>query len=712
MVVPVPDQLEYISNADGTTTEFPYPKRFLQSDEIVVLLRDADGVDTQQYLNQHYSIAGSSWPNGGTVSFYNAPAAGLKVVRTRMTQAKQSVDLENKQRNDAKAVEVQLDRLTMTQQDKGRVLADLSQRAITVPYGEKGGTLKAAKSSTLLHVDASGNITSSETPINEKTLREDGDKALASLIGQAGPIEVPFYDTALALSFANVKPTVNAVHIDGYAKPSDGGDAALYRKSELEADKPGDIKSNHGKVRWGISNQVIRPQMLGCFPGDGPSDKIQQAISLGRKTILSPGVWNTTVTIHPVVDGQIIEGEGKSSTIITNEINALPIFNFRKDASETGWVTGCTLDKICLRGNTETINGIILPGIFDDGFVGGASRANVIGDIRLENVRGGDAVRISSWSNRIGSIEVWDSKRGVRMGSESNACDIGLLYISRCEEHAFYCPDGLGVPSSSNIGTLIAQYSGAEAYPAVDIQEHFGLVIGAMYTEGNKGSVNTLIHGGSGLSIGSLMYNRVTGDEADIVRVTGQGKAVNLGSITLLGGAMKCAVRVQGALPIVTVGAVHLAAGSFTESAVVDESTRKAVIYNDPLGIRSVPTTFRGLIGQNLAEYRRSDTDAVVGFVRGDGRRFYGPDVNSPNFARSGGTLSLYANNGTADFATLAVNRLRLGPDNVILAWGPGSPEGAVTANVGSIYLRTDTVLGLKFYVKETGTGNTGFVAK
>lgn len=120
MTVPVPDQLEFISDADGALKDFPYPRRFLQADEVVVTLRDADGLEIPQYLNQHYSIAGSSWPDGGTVSFYNAPAAGLKVVRTRMTQAKQTVDMDNKQRNDANAVEVQLDRLAMGLQDRGR----------------------------------------------------------------------------------------------------------------------------------------------------------------------------------------------------------------------------------------------------------------------------------------------------------------------------------------------------------------------------------------------------------------------------------------------------------------------------------------------------------------------------------------------------------------------------------------------------------------
>ncbi len=43
---------------------------------------------------------------------------------------------------------------------------------------------------------------------------------------------------------------------------------------------------------------------------------------------------------------------------------------------------------------------------------------------------------------------------------------------------------------------------------------------------------------------------------------------------------------------------------------------------------------------------------------------------------------------------------------------GMGSPEGVVTARVGSVYLRADGGTGVAFYVKEAGTGNTGWIAK
>ena len=43
---------------------------------------------------------------------------------------------------------------------------------------------------------------------------------------------------------------------------------------------------------------------------------------------------------------------------------------------------------------------------------------------------------------------------------------------------------------------------------------------------------------------------------------------------------------------------------------------------------------------------------------------------------------------------------------------GSGSPEGVLTAGVGSIYQRTDGGAGTSIYVKESGSGMTGWVAK
>ncbi len=42
---------------------------------------------------------------------------------------------------------------------------------------------------------------------------------------------------------------------------------------------------------------------------------------------------------------------------------------------------------------------------------------------------------------------------------------------------------------------------------------------------------------------------------------------------------------------------------------------------------------------------------------------------------------------------------------------GTGSPEGVVTADIGAVYLRSDGGTSSTMYIKESGTGNTGWVA-
>jgi hypothetical protein len=50
----------------------------------------------------------------------------------------------------------------------------------------------------------------------------------------------------------------------------------------------------------------------------------------------------------------------------------------------------------------------------------------------------------------------------------------------------------------------------------------------------------------------------------------------------------------------------------------------------------------------------------------------------------------------------------------VMSTWrrGEGDPNGVVTAPVGSAYLRSDGGAGTTLYIKESGTGSSGWVAK
>ncbi|MEG8024110.1 hypothetical protein QP162_06010 [Sphingomonas aurantiaca] len=56
--------------------------------------------------------------------------------------------------------------------------------------------------------------------------------------------------------------------------------------------------------------------------------------------------------------------------------------------------------------------------------------------------------------------------------------------------------------------------------------------------------------------------------------------------------------------------------------------------------------------------------------------------------------------------------QVRLGAGRVLVTNGTGSPEASVSAPIGSMYTRSDGGAGTTLYIKESGTGNTGWVAK
>lgn len=82
----------------------------------------------------------------------------------------------------------------------------------------------------------------------------------------------------------------------------------------------------------------------------------------------------------------------------------------------------------------------------------------------------------------------------------------------------------------------------------------------------------------------------------------------------------------------------------------------------------------------------------------------------------------IFRTNGADAFTIDAGGNILFGVNNFIdfsltssgLTWrvGSGSPEGVLSASVGSLYTRSDGGAGTTLYVKESGTGNTGWVAK
>ena len=67
---------------------------------------------------------------------------------------------------------------------------------------------------------------------------------------------------------------------------------------------------------------------------------------------------------------------------------------------------------------------------------------------------------------------------------------------------------------------------------------------------------------------------------------------------------------------------------------------------------------------------------------------------------------------GTRVSPLRVLSGVNLSASGPTISAGAGTPESVIIAPVGSLFLRSDGGTGTTLYVKETGSGNTGWVAK
>lgn len=99
-----------------------------------------------------------------------------------------------------------------------------------------------------------------------------------------------------------------------------------------------------------------------------------------------------------------------------------------------------------------------------------------------------------------------------------------------------------------------------------------------------------------------------------------------------------------------------------------------------------------------------------------------GAELHEPKGADTASANTVYVADGTGSGVWKKVGSNNLDTDDLdyvtsadlglYILRGEGTPEGNVSAEVGTLYLRTDGSTDTTLYVKETGSGTTGWVAK
>ena len=109
----------------------------------------------------------------------------------------------------------------------------------------------------------------------------------------------------------------------------------------------------------------------------------------------------------------------------------------------------------------------------------------------------------------------------------------------------------------------------------------------------------------------------------------------------------------------------------------------------------------------------------ISGGTKGRSYAFIRPSALNASLGTdiTNGTMFAYTTTDGNTYKSRTIQQqVELGTDtltsNPLWTSGTGSPEGVVTAVVGSMYSRKDGGANTTLYVKESGTGNTGWAAK
>jgi hypothetical protein len=142
----------------------------------------------------------------------------------------------------------------------------------------------------------------------------------------------------------------------------------------------------------------------------------------------------------------------------------------------------------------------------------------------------------------------------------------------------------------------------------------------------------------------------------------------------------------------------------------VDDGDDTALLtLKDPLGCPALYIEGAGTTEGDIA-YTKGDKLSIGAWDGATFTQVVEIDTNENFTPASDGTVQCGSN--TKRWSRSFTHEIITGTGDAIITSGSGSPEGVVTAVVGSMYTDTSGGAGTTLYVKESGTGNTGWAAK
>lgn len=678
-------------NGNGVTTIFAVPFRFFANTDLVVqLVTVSTGASTTLILGTHYTVTGADDEDGGSLTMVTAPAVGQRLVIRRVIAATQEVDYVAGDPFPAETHERALDRLTMLAQQGGEVNA----RALVFPAGDTAsGELPAvaSRANRLIGFDAAGNLVTS-APASGSAAELALNLAGTGGAGMVGTTTGATVQSAVGIVAASMSVASIASAL-ATARAAGGGTVSFPAFGAMSGAVPVEVigEFTNGLVVDGKKSTITGTStaqdgmLVGNKVGEIAASYFNKFAIRDISTI-GPGTTGTAAGIRQQAAADIV------------------IENLRTRNWPIGLLYhgGLTSDCINL---SSTYNNIGVEGrYFDDGIPDStppglntfSPNANTFYGARLFFNR--QAVKYDN--NPSGCVN-WIGCNFEANNAGGNATDgVRIIEMTEAGHHNFF-----GTHHESSAGQYSMYYAGADDSKTL-------LLAGVENIDAT--GTNVHIQRGRLSSIGSRLTN--TSSTHDIFLNTG-ARATLIDTEGAVTGDVSAVVSIRdgrvgfGVQPVVGNPVIDMQSAPIAASSNIAQNWRNDTVQ---LRFQNTAGTRVGYIQTSAASNHTIWNDNTLGgwtFGAGNAARMYIGRGGAANI-EPGSDNTTTCGSASIRWSETFTRTIRPGTGGPIWTSGSGTPEGVVTAPVGSMFTRTDGGAGTTLYVKESGAGNTGWVAK